>query len=106
MSDFFNNLKTLVLGTKTSGIDRDIDSSMQSIDSLSSKLSTNKYLETIKSLITQTGIDPSSDILKNLQSSQQAQNIQIYDQTGRIARYAEYDSIISPLRCFAHPSAI
>lgn len=97
MSDFFNNLKTLVLGTKTAGIDRDIDSSMQSIDSLSSKLSTNKYLETIKSLITQTGIDPSSDILKNLQSSQQAQNIQIYDQTGRISRYVEYDSIVNKI---------
>ena len=94
MSEFYNNLKTLVLGTRTSDIDNTIDASMQSIGVLSSKLSTNKYLETIKTLITQTGVDPTADMMKSFQPSQQ---VQLYDQTGRVNRYVEYDSIINKI---------
>lgn len=94
MPDFFDNLKTLILGTKTTNIDKDIDSSIQSIEVLSSKLSTNKYLETIKTLITQTGVDPTSDLMKTFQPTQQ---VQLYDQSGRVSRYAEYDAIMNKI---------
>jgi len=91
MSDLINSIKTSVLGTKSSDIDKEIDSSFKSIERYSISSDRNKYIETIKQIISKTGTDTPDSIIKNLQGNPQVQN---YDQTGRISRYNEYDSIV------------
>ena len=91
MSDILNSIKLSVLGTKSSDIDKEIDSSFKSIEKFSISSDRNKYIDTMKSIITKSGVDAPDSIMKNLQGSVQVQN---YDQTGRISRYTEYDSIV------------
>lgn len=93
MSDIFNTLKTSILGTKTANIDGAIDATFKSIEKFSISNDRNKYIETIKDLVTKTnGIDTiEKSLVKGLQSNAQ---VQTYDQSGRIYRYNEYDSIV------------
>jgi hypothetical protein len=90
MSEIFNTIKTSILGTKTSDIDREIDGSFRSIERYSISSDRNKYIEAIKDLIAKTGTAPDNSLIKGLQGNPQ---VQTYDQTGRISRYNEYDAI-------------
>jgi len=92
--DIFNNLKTSLLGTKSSKIDSEIDSSLQSIEKYSSKIGTNKFVDTLKSLVSSIGGGNPFSLVRDFQS---ANNIEMYDQTGRISRYREYDAILSKI---------
>lgn len=95
MNDLLNSIKTTILGTKTSNIDSDIDRSLQSIEKYSISSNKNKYVETIKSLISQTGIDPDKDVLNNIATGHN--QIEQYDTSGRLHRYNEYDSIVKKI---------
>lgn len=92
MSELFDSIKSSILGSKSSDIDRKIDSSFRSIEKYSISADRNKYIETIKNLISKTGTSSSAEnVVKSLQGSPQAQT---YDQTGRISRYGEYEAIV------------
>ena len=92
ISNLFNNLKTSILGTKSAQIDKEIDSSIQSIELYSSKLSQNKYIEALKDLVKSSGNSNTlEDVIPQLQGSYN--NIESYNQAGRIQRYTEYDII-------------
>jgi len=91
MSELYDTIKSSILGTKNSDIDRQIDTSFQSIERLSINSDRNRYIETIKSLVSKTGADTPDSIIKSIQSGTQIQN---YDQTGRVSRYGEYEAII------------
>jgi len=91
MNDLFNTIKTSILGTKTSDIDKQIDDSFRSIERYSVSSDRNKYLDQIKSLISQVGGSDSNSLLKSLQSG--VVQIQNFDQGGRLSRYVEYEAI-------------
>ena len=90
MSELYDTIKSSILGTKSTNIDRQIDSSFQSIERLSINSDRNRYLEAIKSLVSKTGVDTPDNIIKSIQNGTQIQN---YDQTGRVSRYGEYEAI-------------
>lgn len=96
MSELSNSIKQLVLGTKSSEIDKDIDQSFKSIEAHSLSSSKNKYVETIKSLIKGTDVSTSipNDLVKDIPGIAQVEN---FDQTGRISRYTEYDAIVNKI---------
>ena len=96
MSDLSNTIKSLVLGTKSDSIDRDIDNSFKSIETHSLSSSKNKYVETIKSLIggTANAGNIAGDLIKDIPGIAQVDN---FDQSGRINRYVEYDAIINKI---------
>jgi len=91
MNELFNTIKTSILGTKSSDIDKTIDKSFQSIDRYSISGDRNKYIDTIKDLISKTGTNSPENVIKSLQGSPQ---VQTYDQSGRISRYGEYEAIV------------
>jgi len=90
MNDIVNSIKASILGTKSSEIDREIDSAFKSIEKYSISADRNKYIETINKMISKTGVDAPTDILRNIQGNPQVQN---FDQSGRVSRYVEYDAI-------------
>lgn len=90
MSELFDTIKTSVLGTRSSDIDKVIDNSFRSIEKYSISSDRNRYIEAIKDLVSKTGTTSPETVMKGLQGSPQVQN---YDQSGRIYRYAEYEAI-------------
>jgi hypothetical protein len=95
MNELFNSIKTSILGTKTAEIDKEIDGSFRSIEKFSLTSDRNKYLETIRNLISKVGDGGPDNVLKNLQSG--TAQIQSFDQSGRISRYGEYDAIVKKI---------
>ena len=99
ITKLFNNIKTGVLGTKTSKIDSEIDAAMKNIITFSSKTAQNKYIETMKNLVRGAGIDVEKEVFKGtsspIQSGEQA--VEAIDPTGRTRRYSEYDAVISKI---------
>jgi len=93
VTKIFQDLKSGVLGTKSSRIDKEIDISLHSIETYSSKTARNKYIDALRSLIKTTGHDGPEKLIKELQSNR----IEMYDQFGRLQRYKEYDTIISKI---------
>ena len=61
----YNNLKSGILGTQSAKIDKEIDTSLQSIATYSSKSSRNKYVDALKSLVNTAGTDTSVKLLKD-----------------------------------------
>ena len=94
MSDLINSIKASVLGTKSSEIDGQIDSAFKSIEKYSVSSDRNKYIETLKQIISKTGLEAPDQMLRNLQGNPQVQN---YDVSGRISRYNEYDAIVKKI---------
>ena len=90
----YNNLKTSILGTQTTKIDKEIDSALDAIETYSSKIGRNRYLETIKDLVKQSGAEQPELALKDFQSNFR---IEQYDKTGRLSRYNEYDAILAKI---------
>ena len=92
MSELFDSIKTSILGSKSSDIDKQIDNSFRSIEKYSISSDRNKYIDMMKDLISKTGTSNSAEnVVKSLQGSPQ---VQTYDQTGRISRYGEYEAIV------------
>jgi len=91
----FDNLKSGILGTQSARIDKEIDSSIQSIETYSSKMSQNRYVEALRDLVKTSGADDQDNMLQQFQGSQA--NIETYDHSGRIQRYAEYDAILTKI---------
>jgi len=89
-----NQIKDTILGVKSNKIDSIIDDSLSKIDRYSSSEDRNKYLESMKRLISQTGTDGNS-LLNSLSTG--SPQVQQYDNSGRISRYNEYDSICAKI---------
>ena len=91
MSELFDTIKTSIIGTNTANIDKDIDSSFRSIEKYSVNSNKNIWVDAIKNLVGTVGAETPEAIIRGLQGNPQVQN---YDQSGRVFRYAEYDSIV------------
>lgn len=94
ISDILVQLKNTVLGVKSTQIDNLIDSSLDQISKYSSNNDTNKFIDAFKDLIKNTNTNENS-FLKSLDNGNP--QVQNYDQSGRIGRYQEYDSICSKI---------
>lgn len=99
LSKLFDKIKIGVLGTKTSALDKEIDTSLHNIVGVSSQTASNKYLESLKNLVGTTGADFQKDVLQSsgapiVSGTQAAQSL---DSTGRIRRYDEYDAVVSKI---------
>lgn len=92
--DIVRQIKDAILGVKSNKIDNIIDDSFNKMDRYSSVEDQNKYLETMKRLISQTGVD-GNGLLKSLSTG--SPQVQQYDNSGRIGRYNEYDAICSKI---------
>jgi len=96
-NSIIDNIKETILGVKSSKIDSLIDASLDSISRYSSNSDTNKYLETMKDLIKTTSSNnkTADDVLGQLQRGMP--QVQTYDQSGRVARYSEYEAICNKI---------
>lgn len=94
-SSIIDNIKETVLGVKSNAIDKIIDKSLENISLYSSNSDTNKYLEAMKNLVSSSGSSKSNDVIKQLDNGMP--QVQTYDQSGRVARYAEYDAVCSKI---------
>lgn len=92
--DIVKRIKDTVLGIKSNKIDNIIDTSIDNIDRYSQSSDQNKFLDAMKKLISTSGADGSS-LLKSLSTG--TPQVQHYDNSGRIARYAEYDAICAKI---------
>jgi len=88
--DIFKNLKTGLIGTKTSKIDQKIDKSLALINKYSANVDRNAYIDTLKNLA--GNIDPNdlSLVVKDIRDVQ----AEFFDRSGRIQRYDEFDSVV------------
>ena len=89
LADLFNNLKTGIIGTKTSSIDQSIDKSMTNISKFSSTVNRNAYIDTLRNIVSKVNLDDPVSFLKDIKDSQ----VEFFDRSGRIQRYHEYDLI-------------
>ena len=92
--DIVKQIKDTILGVKSNKIDALIDDSLEKIDRYSASEDVNKYLDSMKKLISATGTD-GNNILKGLSNGNP--QVQNYDTSGRINRYNEYDSICAKI---------
>lgn len=92
--DIVKQIKDTILGVKSNKIDALIDDSLEKIDKYSASEDVNKYLDSMKKLISNTGADGNS-VLKSLSTGNP--QVQNYDTSGRINRYNEYDSICAKI---------
>lgn len=94
-SNLIDAIKETIIGVKSNAIDGIIDRSLESISQYSSNSDTNKYLESMKNLVSSSGMSRDNSVIKQLdQGTPQVQN---FDQTGRVARYAEYDAVCTKI---------
>ena len=90
LKDTFSKLKTTIVGTKTSEIDKKLDNAVRDIISYKSNSGRNGYIDLVKSLIAKNG---SMDIGQNI--LQQGTTPATFGQGGRLQRYNAYSAIIS-----------
>lgn len=91
LKDLFNNLKTGIVGTKTSKIDKQIDNSMRTLQSYGSTSTRNVYYDVMKNLVTSVGKPEGDEFLKEINKVGGAEAL---GQGERINRYNEYDQIV------------
>jgi len=89
-----NQIKDAVLGVKSNKIDAIIDDSISRIEKFSQTEDKNKFLDAMKKLISVSGADGNS-LIKSLSTG--SPQVQQYDNSGRISRYAEYDAICAKI---------
>ena len=94
-SSIIDNIKETVLGVRSNAIDKMIDKSLETISLYSSNNDTNKYLEAMKNLVSTSGSSKSNDVIKQLDNGMP--QVQTYDQSGRVSRYAEYDAVCTKI---------
>lgn len=94
VNDILIQLKNAVLGVKSNEIDKIIDSSLDQISKYSSNNDNNKFIDAFKSLIKTTNSQDTS-FIKTLDNGNP--QVQTYDQSGRIGRYQEYDSVCAKI---------
>ncbi len=94
-SSLIDAIKETIIGVKSNAIDGIIDRSLESISQYSSNSDTNKYLESMKNLVSSSGMSKDNSVIKQL--DQGAPQVQNFDQSGRVARYAEYDAVCTKI---------
>lgn len=94
-SSLIDAIKETIIGVKSNTIDGVIDRSLESISQYSSNSDTNKYLESMKNLVSSSGMSKDNSVIKQL--DQGAPQVQNFDQSGRVARYAEYDAVCTKI---------
>lgn len=93
ISDVFNNLKTSIIGTKTSEIDAQIDSAFKNIKNISSSTDRNQYIDVMKDVVSKVGEPENIDELLN--TINHSGGVESLQQGDRIQRYKSYDAIVS-----------
>lgn len=90
LKDIFGQLKTAIVGTKTSNIDKSLDVAVSDIIDLKTNNGKSNYIEILKSLIVKSGLDSNSEIMygSNIYNS-----ASVFGQHARILRYKNYDAI-------------
>ena len=92
VTKLYNILKNRIVGTRTSDVDTQIDTALQSIKKVSQQQSTNSYMDVFKDLVHKVGGPETDDFLKDMD---QSTGIDTYQQGERISRYHEYEAIVS-----------
>lgn len=95
LNDLLVQIKNTILGVKSSQIDNAIDASLDKISKYSSNSNSNKFIEGFKNIL-QTADMSSSGMIKALEGNVSPQ-VQNFDQSGRIGRYQEYDSVCAKI---------
>lgn len=94
MSNLLNQIKDTILGVKANKIDAIIDDSIEKIDKFTASQDRNKFLDYMQKLISTSGTNGNS-LLKGLSvGNPQVQN---FDNSGRISRYNEYETICAKI---------
>jgi len=97
LTDIYNSIKSNFLGVKSAKIDNDIDASLQSIEKFNININSNKFIDSINSLLGKAE-DVNTDVLGITKDNFSSSNsVEMYDQSNRIARYAEYDIIVKKI---------
>lgn len=94
-SSIFDSIKETILGVKSNNIDHIIDKSLENISLYSSNSDNNKFIEAMKNIVSNTGLDKNNSVISQLDKGMP--RVQNYDQSGRVARYGEYDAICSKI---------
>ena len=94
-SSIFDSIKETILGVKSNNIDHIIDKSLENISLYSSNSDNNKFIEAMKNIVSTTGLDKNNSVISQLDKGMP--RVQNYDQSGRVARYGEYDAICSKI---------
>ena len=94
-SSIFNSIKETILGVKSNNIDHIIDKSLENISLYSSNSDNNKFIEAMKNIVSSAGLDKNNSVVSQLDKGMP--RVQNYDQSGRVARYGEYDAICSKI---------
>lgn len=96
-SSILDSIKETILGVKSSNIDKLIDTSLDNIGMYSSNSDTNKYLDAMKDLIKTVSSNNKTvdSVIGQLQKGMP--QVQNYDQSGRVTRYAEYEAICNKI---------
>lgn len=95
--DTYQNLKSVIVGTKTTNIDKKLDLAIKDITSYKTNSGRNGYIDLVKSLISKNNsagdITSGNSIGGGLFS--QTSSPSAMGQAGRLSRYKTYDAIIS-----------
>jgi len=95
VSDLFNQLKSFIVGTKTSEVDKDLDNAMKDIISYKSHSGRNGYIDLVRTVIAKSSIgsifSPQAGGLFGGSQSTPA----VFGQGKRLLRYRTYSSIVS-----------
>ena len=90
LGKLYSNLKSLIVGTKTSNIDRSLDASIKSILGYRSRQGVVNYVDIIKNVISRT----STTDLSYLQADTFGSGLNVYGQNYRFSQYQMYKSIV------------
>ena len=90
LNKIYSNLKSLIVGTKTSAIDRNLDLSIRNILNYRTKQGVVNYVDVIKNIISRT----STTDLSYLQADAFGSGLGLYGQNYRFAQYQLYTSIL------------
>jgi hypothetical protein len=89
--DIYANLKASLLGTKSDRIDKQIDGALSRIRSYNATRNRNAYLDTLKTLVSSIGGEPTENFLDDIN---RGGGIDTFQQGDRLTRYKEYEEII------------
>lgn len=94
VSDLFSRLKSIVVGTKSSQIDSELDKAVRDIVLYKSNSGRNGYIDLVKTLIAKSTISTNLGGLYT-PSASGFSGPSMYGQSSRLARYKTYSAIVS-----------
>lgn len=89
LKDTFNSLKTMVVGTKTSKIDDELDAAIRDISLYRSQSASTSYIDIVKKLVNTSNL---STLFDNMTANDSPI---MFSQESRFSRYKSYEAIVS-----------